>query len=301
LAESIKTCFVIAPISEESSEIRKRSDKILKHIILPTVEKFDYKAIRGDQIPEPGLITNQVIQYTVECDLVIADLTGLNPNVFYELAIRHAIQKPYIQIIEKGGEIPFDLFATRTVIIDHKDLDSAELARSEITKQIKNLESMNKNIETPISLATNLKLRPEPSRYIKATCLLLGIDSEYRTYRDFVEHLLGSLSISIPLMLETNTFDDFVPKTGASLVINNKIKPCHAQWKVYKHKTLNQPIDTPREYEIAAWYITEKKQIFMNEIAKNEFDYLHNKLRKTIDQNKFHNVSHFAFPVPKKH
>ena len=101
-----KICFVIAPIGEPGSEIRKRSDQILEHIIRPTVESCGYKAVRADEIAEPGLITNQIIRHVVNDPLVIADLTGQNPNVFYELAIRHYIGKPLIQIINKVEDIP---------------------------------------------------------------------------------------------------------------------------------------------------------------------------------------------------
>jgi len=50
--------------------------------------------IRADKISEPGIITTQIIGHIVDAELVIADLTDKNPNVFYELAIRHAIRNP---------------------------------------------------------------------------------------------------------------------------------------------------------------------------------------------------------------
>ena len=58
---SEKTCFVIAPIGEPESNIRKRSDQVLKYIIRPAVESCGYKVVRADEIPEPGIITNQII------------------------------------------------------------------------------------------------------------------------------------------------------------------------------------------------------------------------------------------------
>ena len=110
-----KTCFVIAPIGEPDSETRKRSDQILKHVITPAAKECGYSPIRADKISEPGIITTQVIQHIVEDPLVIADLTGQNPNVFYELAIRHAIRKPLVQIIKDGEQIPFDVAATSSL------------------------------------------------------------------------------------------------------------------------------------------------------------------------------------------
>jgi|ERR1700722_12100722 hypothetical protein len=95
---SDKQCFVIAPIGEPESETRKRSDKILKYVIVPAVEACQYQAIRADQISEPGMITSQVIQHIVDDPPVVADLSGRNPNVFYELAIRHILRKPLVQL-----------------------------------------------------------------------------------------------------------------------------------------------------------------------------------------------------------
>ena len=108
-------CFVISPIGESDSDTRKRADQILRHVIKPAVEQCGYIATRADEIDQPGIITSQVIQRVVEDPLVVADLTERNPNVFYELAIRHALRKPLVQIIKKGEQIPFDVAATRTV------------------------------------------------------------------------------------------------------------------------------------------------------------------------------------------
>ena len=88
----MEDCFIICPLGGAHSEIRKKSDKILRHVFQPVLDKNDFKAIRADQIPKVGLITTQIINLIMESPLVIADLTDSNPNVFYELAIRHAIR-----------------------------------------------------------------------------------------------------------------------------------------------------------------------------------------------------------------
>lgn len=155
---SEKDCFVIAPIGEAESDTRKRSDQILKHVISPALKDCGYKPTRADQISEPGMITSQVIQRIVDDPLVIADLTERNPNVFYELAIRHAIRKPLVQLIKKGEQIPFDVAGTRTIHVDHHDLDSVEQAKSEIVAQVKSLEKNPANLETPISVSLDLQL-----------------------------------------------------------------------------------------------------------------------------------------------
>jgi hypothetical protein len=152
-----KRCFVIAPIGDKDSPVRKRSDQILRHVIAPVVDELGYDAIRADQMPQPGVITNQVIERIAEDELVIADLTGSNPNVFYELALRHAMAKPLIQIIERGEKIPFDVIGMRTIEVDHKDLDSVEDAKEEIRRQIDALETQSEPVETPVSFMVQLR------------------------------------------------------------------------------------------------------------------------------------------------
>jgi hypothetical protein len=153
-----KICFVIAPIGDPDSDTRKRSDQVLKHVIRPAATFCGYKAIRADEIDKPGLITSQVIQHVVTDPLVVADLTERNPNVFYELAIRHALRKPLVQIIRKGDSIPFDVAGTRTIYVDHRDLDNVEAAKNEIIDQIKALDKEPTAIETPISVSLDLQL-----------------------------------------------------------------------------------------------------------------------------------------------
>ena len=95
----VKTCFVISPIGNKGSAIRTRSDDVLNYIISPVLETLGFAPpIRSDLIEEPGIITDQIVGHLIKDDLVIADLTEHNANVFYELAVRHMTKKPVIHI-----------------------------------------------------------------------------------------------------------------------------------------------------------------------------------------------------------
>ena len=153
-----KSCFVISPIGEPDTDTRKRADQMLEHVVKPAVAVCGYTAVRADEIDKPGIITSQVIQRVVNDPLVIADLTERNPNVFYELAIRHALRKPLVQLIKKGERIPFDVAGTRTIQIDHHDLDSVANAKREIVAQIRALEEDPSDLETPISVSLDLQI-----------------------------------------------------------------------------------------------------------------------------------------------
>ena len=152
-----KKCFVIAPIGKDGSDTRIRSDKILKHIIEPVVLSLDYeKPVRADKISAPGSITSQIIEHVVNDDLVIADLTDHNANVFYELALRHAIKKPVVQIIKAGQQLPFDVITQRTIEVDHTDIDSYKKCLEELPRQIKAAEKDSDKVDNPISIALDL-------------------------------------------------------------------------------------------------------------------------------------------------
>lgn len=112
-----KSCFVISPIGDPGSATRRRADGILHEIIRPAMEP-DYSVERADHDKAPGLVTESIIGKLLEADLVVADLTGQNANVMYELAIRHAAAKPTIQILEAGDKLPFDISAQNTIFFE---------------------------------------------------------------------------------------------------------------------------------------------------------------------------------------
>jgi hypothetical protein len=191
-----RPCFVIAPIGEPDSDTRKRSDQVLKHVIRPAAKDHGYAAVRADEISEPGIITSQVIQRIVDDPLVIADLTDKNPNVFYELALRHALRKPLVQIIRKGDSIPFDVAGMRTIPVDHQDLDSVEEAKQEIGRQIEAVTKTGAKIETPVSVAVDLQsLRQSDNPEQRSLADLLGAVSDLRLSIAGIEKRLGQADV----------------------------------------------------------------------------------------------------------
>lgn len=132
-----KTCFVISPIGADGSEERRHANQLIKHVVRPVLEAepFHYQVRRADSLNVSGMITNQIVEQLLSADLVIADLSFKNPNVFYELALRHAIRKPFIHMIrESDMPLPFDVAGVRTITFDLSDLDSVEEARDDLEK-----------------------------------------------------------------------------------------------------------------------------------------------------------------------
>jgi hypothetical protein len=147
-----KKCFVIGPIGDTGSPVRADADDFMKYIVSPCLaqKEFDYdEPIRADKLNEPGRITSQIIKLLMEADLVIADLTTNNANVYYELSLRHAIGKPAIHMALDGTQISFDLHDNRTIFYTmHSRI--AERARGELTQQIRKVHEKNYKATNPI-------------------------------------------------------------------------------------------------------------------------------------------------------
>jgi hypothetical protein len=111
--------------------------------------------IRAEAIDKPGVITKQVIEYLLRSRLVIADLSHHNPNVYYELAIRHMMRLPVVQIIRTADKVRFDMNQMRTIIIDDSDIYSLvpKIAsyQSEISTQIRRAFEDPDSVDNPIT------------------------------------------------------------------------------------------------------------------------------------------------------
>ena len=150
------TCFYITPIGEEASEERRHSDLFLGSIVEPALESFKLSVIRADAIDKPGIISKQIVDYLIRAKLVIVDLSFHNPNVFYELAIRHVMRRPVVQIMRKSDKIPFDINQMRTIVIDTTDIYSLvpkiEAYRAEVANQVRRALDDPDSADNPISM-----------------------------------------------------------------------------------------------------------------------------------------------------
>lgn len=119
-----KLCFVIMGFGKKTDYSISKTynlDATYKNIIKPSVEAEGYRCIRADEIKDSAIIDKSMYALLVKADLVIADITTYNPNVIYELGIRHA-SRPHKTIIMKNEEsvpIPFDLSHSRIFSYSH--------------------------------------------------------------------------------------------------------------------------------------------------------------------------------------
>lgn len=104
-----KTCFFISPIGVENSPERIHSREVCKNLINPVLKSLGIAQVDLAVEHRTGARLHRVLlDKLVDSDLIIADLTGSNANVLYELGVRHATQKPCIQLLKVGDRARFD-------------------------------------------------------------------------------------------------------------------------------------------------------------------------------------------------
>lgn len=227
-----KVCFMITPIGKEASEVRKNADEVMEYIINPVCQEFGYSVVRADKMANSGLITKAIIEQIISADLVIADLTGNNPNVFYELAIRHSYRKPAIQIIKGDTEIPFDVSNMRTILYE-TTLSGADSAKKEIEAMLKAIEN-GEIVQNPVSeVSTLLNLSEnstEENAEILSTLLL-----EVQQIPDNLKALENNIETRFSQMLSA-----FI-ETIRNEQVGSSIKPEDRMLEMFMNKLIENP------------------------------------------------------------
>jgi hypothetical protein len=192
------TCFIITPIGDDNSSIRRHIDGLIDECIVPVLsKKYDVKV--AHRITTPGSINKQVISLIYEADLVIANLTGLNANVMYELAFRHAIRKEVILIMEKGEtRLPFDVTTERTIFYSNDFQGAIELK----IRLGMALDEIERNHEKPIDNPIYTALE----KVIEEESIIKNIKANENTNVDALKFIINKLEdIETKIILNKNT------------------------------------------------------------------------------------------------
>lgn len=147
--------FLISPIGAEGSEVRKRADQARKYLVRAALPSPQFQVDRADEDTNPGSITPRMIDAITSADLVVIDLTGHNPNVFYEMAIAHGYRKPCVHIITEGEAVPFDVKDMRVVSYVLTDPEKLEAAVQRLSASASS--AMSEGTATPLTAASEFK------------------------------------------------------------------------------------------------------------------------------------------------
>ncbi len=113
--DSDDTCFVVMPFGQPIGGY-------FHHIYEPAIKKAGLRPVRADaDIFGTGKIIDQIWSGINAAKVLVAELTTRNPNVFYELGLAHALDKPVVLISSNGEDVPFDLKHIRVIYYDVND------------------------------------------------------------------------------------------------------------------------------------------------------------------------------------
>jgi len=106
-------------------------NSFFRHVIQPVAKKLGLEAFRGSDVYKPGIILDDILRNILESEVVIAEITPGNPNVFYELGYAHAIGKQTILLADRASaELPFDIRGYRVIFYENTIKGKPEVENS---------------------------------------------------------------------------------------------------------------------------------------------------------------------------
>ena len=194
-------CFVIMPFGDPAKDPEKarRLDFMYSEWLKPCVESIEIpgragetiSCHRADKSSRPGEIITHIIENLVSADIVIADLSGRNPNVFYELGARHSVNNNTILIADNLDDVPFDLRGLRTITYKWDPEQMVNLQRSLKSAIIEILKEPDK-IDNPVRRylynreVDKLIKQPSPPGYDVVKSILTEMSSLRKAFNEQV-------------------------------------------------------------------------------------------------------------------
>jgi nucleoside 2-deoxyribosyltransferase len=113
-ARGRRRCFIVMPFGQEALQV------VYEEFVKPTlIEKCHLDCERGDDVFGSNVIMDDILESIRKADIVLADLTGKNANVFYEVGICHALGKPVLLLAQSIEDVPFDLRHRRVLLYEY--------------------------------------------------------------------------------------------------------------------------------------------------------------------------------------
>ena len=175
-----KKCFVIMPFGKrkdiDGTEVD--FDHIYHQMIERAVEELGIDCERCDEIPDTGAIHKKMFKGIFEADAAVVDITSSNPNVFYELGVRHALHKFVTLVIRKNSDqpIPFNIRGLNIMGYDIGTEEQIEFARKQIRTLIQTgMDKQNTDSIVHDALEGEVKVERKPKALKKKEFYTYGV------------------------------------------------------------------------------------------------------------------------------
>jgi hypothetical protein len=131
IREFLDTCFVMMPFGPWF-------DRYYQEIYVPAIKEAGFEPVRADELFTTGSVVEQIWEQIEKAKLLLADLSGKNPNVFYELGLAHAAKKPVVFTASQVDDVPFDLRHLRVIIYDVREPQWSSRLQQSVTDYLRN-------------------------------------------------------------------------------------------------------------------------------------------------------------------
>ena len=160
IREFLDTCFVMMPFGSWF-------DRYYQEIYAPAIKEAGFEPVQADELFTTGSVVEQIWEQIEKAALLLADLSGKNPNVFYELGLAHAARKPVVFTAAQVEDGPFDLRHLRVIIYDVREPEWAARLKKSVTDYLRNaVKDSGKSMPHPFrkQLEVRESVRPKPTR-----------------------------------------------------------------------------------------------------------------------------------------
>jgi hypothetical protein len=158
--EFLDTCFVMMPFGSWF-------DRYYQEIYVPAIKDAGLEPVRADELFNTGSVVEQIWDQIVKSRVLLADLTGKNANVFYELGLAHAAVKPVVFTSANVDDVPFDLRHLRVIVYEIREPDWGAKLKKLITEYLRNtIKDPAKSIPHPFRVLAEMRAKDEDEQEI---------------------------------------------------------------------------------------------------------------------------------------
>jgi hypothetical protein len=236
----VSECFVVMPFGKKPLPDGRTYDfdKVYRVIIQRAVQQAGMKALRADETAGSRLIHSDMFKDLRDRAVVLADLSLENPNVFYELGIRHVMAPSgTVLMCRKGTELPFDVRLSRVIFykFEGDDLDWEEVEETIKTLKLALQDAQKKQPDSPVHVLLETVVRSEPSDLMWVDPLQSATAESLERYEGIVAEHWGERGATVDKLLSEYGDTVFGLRALAQFCLSGSTLPDnanHVAWRL---------------------------------------------------------------------
>lgn len=147
MIEFKKSIFVVMPFGKESNIAYRNANAAYENVVKPLCEEMGFDVVRADNIASTAVVYDDILQGIRNSDIVIADISGQNPNVMYELGIAHSLRQQTTIVITQDNvsNSPFDIKHFRIISYENS-MQGSNTLKNKLRSVIESIQGNHKLI-----------------------------------------------------------------------------------------------------------------------------------------------------------